>query len=118
MALIDSVFTSEIFVNALAGLLALLLVTATAVLARYLQRVGLQLSEERSEAVERLVVEGVLAARQKYRAEPDTQQTNAMMHASAVEHARQFGGKAARKLAARGLDAMVHAAVRRLKGIL
>ena len=118
MDLIDSVFTSGIFVDALAGLLALLLVTATAVLARYLRRVGLQVSAEERSEVEHLVAEGVLAARQKYRAEPDTQQTNAMKHASAVEHARQFGGKAARKIADRGLDAMIHAAVRRLKGIL
>jgi len=118
MDLIDSVFTSGIFVDALAGLLALLLVTATAALARYLQRAGLQVSAEERSEVERLVVEGVLAARQRYRAEPDTQQTNAMMHASAVEHAREFGGKAVRRIADRGLDAMVHAAVRRLKGIL
>jgi len=118
MDLIDSVFTSGIFVDALAGLLALLLLAATSLIARHLAKVGVEIEAKQLKAIEAKVAEGILAARTRYRSDPDSAVRNDKMHSAVVSHVLETGGKAAKKLARSQLDAMIHAGVRRLKSLL
>ena len=118
MDLLKSVLTSSVVVDALATLAALLLAALTALVVRYLKKVGIEIDAQERAALEAKVAEGILAMEQIAKVTPSAAATNTQKHQGVVDYVLDNGGKAAAKVARPVLNNMIHAGVRRLKSIL
>ena len=121
--MIGQLLTQEV-VQAVGAVLAMLILAGGAWLAKLAKdKLGVEVDTARLQALSAAAEQGVLLAAQQHRHDAarglrDGQVLNAAMHKTAVIHVQTVAARAAKKAGSRVGDAAVHAAVRRLKGLL
>ena len=82
------------------------------------EKLGVEVDTSRLQGLATAAEQGVLLAAQEHRKDPDGATRNARMHTTAIRHVRETAKRAAKKAGGAVVDAAVHAAVRKLKGLL
>ena len=103
-------------VGAVLGVLILVVGTWLAKLAA--DKLGVEVDTSRLQGLAAAAEQGVLLAAQEHRKDPDGATRNARIHTTAIRHVKETAKRAAKKAGGEVVDAAVHAAVRKLKGLL
>jgi hypothetical protein len=114
----EALLTDQL-VQAIGAVLAVFILVVGTYLAKLAgEKLGVEVDTSRLQGLATAAEQGVLLAAQAHRKEPDSDGRNDRMHTTAIRHVKETAGRAAKKAGDAVVGAAVHAAVRKLKGLL